>query len=193
MLIYRISYLTANGTCVIGLQFYATMPLLLYDFVFNSYITLLFLRPILTVGRNSSVEWSHNRLYRLARRSMLAALVCLIISTANVLILILVENEELGSICLTFCNSDVTLNVISVHWVTIPLQTPANSAKMTVTNFSEGLDSEKGDEPIVNEGGVSIGADNESIQMDKLPCRCNCVTNSQNSSTSDTLEILDAS
>jgi len=58
MMVFRISYIDYDGKCVIGLEAIASIPLLVYDFVFSSYITVLFLRPLFAVGRSIGREWS---------------------------------------------------------------------------------------------------------------------------------------
>jgi hypothetical protein len=48
----------------------------------------------------------------------LAALVALITSTVNMLILTLMHGEELGWVCLGSCSADVIVNALALFWVT---------------------------------------------------------------------------
>ncbi|KAI9289612.1 hypothetical protein BC943DRAFT_314763 [Umbelopsis sp. AD052] len=116
--IYRITIIDDDGICSIGLQPTASIPLMVYDFVFNLYLTILFLRPILTVGRGLRANRKGSGLYRLAKRTLVSAVVCLLVSFANLLTLIVVGGAERGVTCLLFCTADVTINVLTIHWVT---------------------------------------------------------------------------
>ncbi|CDH53801.1 hypothetical protein RO3G_13977 [Lichtheimia corymbifera JMRC:FSU:9682] len=115
---FRNIYLEPDGKCTIGLQPIASIPLLVYDFIFNLYLTWLFMKPLMSVGRNSRTNWKTSKLYRLARRTLVASLVCLLISFLNVLGVVWTHGHERGLVCLTLCTLDVTINVITVHWVT---------------------------------------------------------------------------
>ncbi|KAI8065921.1 hypothetical protein BC940DRAFT_303204 [Gongronella butleri] len=118
MLTFRNIYILDNGMCMIGLQYIASIPLLIYDFIFNLYLTWLFMRPLMNVGRNSRMDWKRSRLYRLARRTLVASLVCLIVSFVNVVVVVITAGHERGLVCLTMCTVDVTINVLTMHWVT---------------------------------------------------------------------------
>ncbi|KAG2218730.1 hypothetical protein INT45_006882 [Circinella minor] len=118
MVTYRNIYLEDDGKCIIGLQPVASVPLLIYDFIFNLYLTWLFMAPLMNVGRNTRTDWKSTKLYRLARKTLVASLVCLMISFLNVLVVVLTTGHERGLVCLTMCTLDVTINVVTVHWVT---------------------------------------------------------------------------
>ncbi|KAG1454142.1 hypothetical protein G6F56_007395 [Rhizopus delemar] len=118
MLSFRNIYLEANGTCTIGLKDVASIPLLVYDFIFNLYLTWLFMRPLTNIGRNTRTDWKATRLYKLARRTLVASIMCLSVSFINVLGVVLTHGHQRGLICLTMCTVDVTVNVVTVHWVT---------------------------------------------------------------------------
>ncbi|KAI8980811.1 hypothetical protein BDB01DRAFT_795686 [Pilobolus umbonatus] len=118
MLTYRNIYLEADGKCTIGLQLVASIPLLVYDFIFNLYLTWLFMSPLMNVGLTSRVNWKRSRLYKLARRTLVASIVSLLISFANVLVVVITHGHERGLVCLTMCTLDVTVNVVTIHWVT---------------------------------------------------------------------------
>ncbi|KAI8327496.1 hypothetical protein BC941DRAFT_27151 [Chlamydoabsidia padenii] len=76
------------------------------------------MRPLMSVGRNSRMDWKRSRLYRLARRTLVASVVCLLVSFVNVFIVVITQGHERGLVCLTMCTVDVTVNVMTVHWVT---------------------------------------------------------------------------
>ncbi|KAG1436701.1 hypothetical protein G6F56_013444 [Rhizopus delemar] len=70
-------------------------------------------------GNNVVFETKANsRLHDVALRTLIASIVCLIVSFANIFALILLEGRERGVLCLTCCTLDVTINVITIHWVT---------------------------------------------------------------------------
>ncbi|CEG78531.1 hypothetical protein RMATCC62417_13125 [Rhizopus microsporus] len=119
MLSYRNIYLEPDGTCTIGLQLIASVPLLVYDFLLNFYLTWLFMSPLMNVGMTSRANWKKSRLYKLARRTLVASIVSLLISFFNVLVVVITKGHERGLVCLTMCTVDVTVNVVTVHWVTM--------------------------------------------------------------------------
>ncbi|CAO0791822.1 unnamed protein product [Mucor circinelloides] len=118
MLIYRNIYLEADGKCTIGLQLIASIPLLVYDFILNLYLTWLFMAPLMNIGLTSRANWKRSRLYRLARRTLVASVVSLLISFANVLFVVVSKGHQRGLVCLTMCTVDVTINAVTVYWVT---------------------------------------------------------------------------
>ncbi|KAI9472409.1 MAG: hypothetical protein EXX96DRAFT_622586 [Benjaminiella poitrasii] len=118
MLTYRNIYLEPDGKCTIGLQLIASVPLLVYDFVFNLYLTWLFMAPLMNIGFSSKSNWKSSRLYKLARRTLVASIVSLLISFANVLVVVITHGHERGLVCLTMCTLDVTINAVTVYWVT---------------------------------------------------------------------------
>ncbi|KAG0745676.1 hypothetical protein G6F57_005897 [Rhizopus arrhizus] len=119
MLSFRNIYLESDGTCTIGLQLIASIPLLVYDFFLNFYLTWLFMSPLMNVGMTTRANWRKTRLYKLARRTLVASIVSLLISFINVLVVVITKGHERGLVCLTMCTVDVTVNVVTVHWVTI--------------------------------------------------------------------------
>ncbi|GAN04738.1 conserved hypothetical protein [Mucor ambiguus] len=108
-LIYRNIYLEADGKCTIGLQLIASIPLLVYDFILNLYLTWLFMAPLMNIGLTSRANWKRSRLYRLARRTLVASVVSLLISFANVLFVVVSKGHQRGLVCLTMCTVDVTV------------------------------------------------------------------------------------
>lgn len=68
------------------------------------------MRPLMNVGRNSRTDWKRSKLYRLARRTLVASLVCLAISFFNVLVVVTSQGHLRGLVCLTACTVDVTVS-----------------------------------------------------------------------------------
>lgn len=75
----------------------------------------------MSIGRNTRTEWKISRLYKLARRTLVASVVCLSVSFVNVLSVVLTHGHQRGLVCLTMCTVDVTVNVITIHWVSLTL------------------------------------------------------------------------
>lgn len=80
-------------------------------------MTFLFVKPLIETGKNVRAESRVSRLHEVARRTLVASVVTLLVSFANILALILLDGRERGVVCLTCCNVDVTINVITIHWV----------------------------------------------------------------------------
>ncbi|KAI7906600.1 uncharacterized protein BX663DRAFT_497043 [Cokeromyces recurvatus] len=118
MIIFHIAELEETGMCIIGLQPIASIPLLIYDFVFNMYMTILFVRPLVHTGDGVRVNWKESRLHHVARRTLVASIVSLLVSLANIMALTILNGRERGVLCLSCCIIDVTINVITIHWVT---------------------------------------------------------------------------
>ncbi|KAI9016315.1 hypothetical protein CLU79DRAFT_819962 [Phycomyces nitens] len=137
MLAFRNIYLEPDGKCTIGLQPVASVPLLVYDFIFNLYLTWLFMRPLMNVGRNSRMDWRRSRLYKLARRTLVASLVSLLVSFANVLVVVITQGHERGLVCLTMCTVDVTVNVVTVHWVTTSTSRKSKDSRQKADNRAD--------------------------------------------------------
>ncbi|KAI9276520.1 hypothetical protein BY458DRAFT_472368 [Sporodiniella umbellata] len=135
MIIFHIAEIQDDGTCIIGLKPAATIPLLLYDFLFNLYMTVLFILPLFKMGGNSMSFGSkrNSRLNEVALRTLVASVVCLVVSFANIFALHMVGGRERGLLCMTCCTLDVTINVITVHWVTT--QTPGKKSKGTDNTY----------------------------------------------------------
>ncbi|KAF9900357.1 hypothetical protein EC991_007449 [Linnemannia zychae] len=117
MIIYRVAVLKEDGECQIGLLPPASVTLILYDIFISSWLTLLFIRPLMS--STSLLQGpSKGKLRDVARRTLMGSLIALVLSTANVFTLVLFKGYERGLICLASCTVDVTLNAITVHWVT---------------------------------------------------------------------------
>ncbi|KAI9016545.1 hypothetical protein CLU79DRAFT_763206 [Phycomyces nitens] len=134
MLKFHTSELQEDGTCIIGLQLIATAPLMVYDVLFNLYMTILFLKPLFTAGKRSAPDWKASRLHSVARRTLVASIICLIVSFANILGLTLSNGRQRGLLCLGCCALDVTISLITVHWVTTSPR--RKKSRETMTNMT---------------------------------------------------------
>jgi hypothetical protein len=83
-------------------------------------MTILFVKPLMytTTTREIRVDWKSSRLHDVTRRTLVASIVALLVSFANVLTLTILDGRERGVLCLTCCTVDVTINVVTIHWVT---------------------------------------------------------------------------
>ncbi|KAF9978448.1 hypothetical protein BGZ73_002344 [Actinomortierella ambigua] len=117
MIIFRVHEIRDNGHCMIGLQKPASLTLILYDIFISSWLTLLFIRPLMS--STSLLQGpSKGKLRDVARRTLLGSIIALVLSSANVFTLVYFNGHERGLICLASCTVDVTLNAITIHWVT---------------------------------------------------------------------------
>lgn len=84
-------------------------------------MTALFVQPLIqhstNRGLSSETQLERCELRVIAKRTLIASVVCLLVSLANILILSILRHER-GLICLTCCMFDVTVNVITIHFVT---------------------------------------------------------------------------
>lgn len=117
MIIYEVSEVDETGICHIGLQKPAALTLILYDIMLSSWLTALFIRPLMS--STSLLQGpSKGRLRDVARRTLMGCIIALVLSSTNVFTLVYFEGHERGLICLASCTCDVTLNAITIHWVT---------------------------------------------------------------------------
>ncbi|KAF9934323.1 hypothetical protein FBU30_002462 [Linnemannia zychae] len=106
-----------GGKCYIGLGPQAAYPLILYDIFVSCWLTFLFIRPLMS--STSLLQGpSKGKLRDVARRTLLGCVMSLILSTGNIASLVIFKGYERGLICLSSCTADVTLNAITIHWVT---------------------------------------------------------------------------
>ncbi|KAF9178359.1 hypothetical protein BGZ51_007832 [Haplosporangium sp. Z 767] len=117
MIIYRVSEMGPNGECRIGLLPPASMTLLLYEILISIWLTILFIRPLMSSASMLQGP-SKGRLRDVARRTLVGSIMSLILSTSNVITFVLSQGQERSMICLAYCTVDVTLNAMTVHWVT---------------------------------------------------------------------------
>ncbi|GAA5805717.1 hypothetical protein HPULCUR_011241 [Helicostylum pulchrum] len=142
MLTFRNIYLEPDGKCTIGLQLIASVPLLVYDFLLNLYLTWLFMAPLMNVGLTSRANWKRSRLYKLARRTLVSSIVSLLISFANVLVVVITHGHERGLVCLTMCTVDVTINAVVVHWVTTNRSSNSKDSKNKTFHTADHMSAE---------------------------------------------------
>ncbi|SAM04378.1 hypothetical protein [Absidia glauca] len=114
MVIFHNAWLESDGICQIGLQPIATIPLI----IINMYMTVCFVLPLMKIGSDTNVDWKQSRLHEVAKKTLVASVVCLVVSFANITALAIQNGVERGVVCLTCCLVDVVINVITVHWVT---------------------------------------------------------------------------
>ncbi|KAI1311922.1 hypothetical protein EDD11_003240 [Mortierella claussenii] len=106
-----------TGICLIGLEPPASIPLIVYDVLISGWLTALFLRALLS--STSLLQGpSKSKLRDVARRTLLGSLLATLLSCANIATLVYYEGYERGVICMASCTMDVTLNAITIHWVT---------------------------------------------------------------------------
>ncbi|KAI5117367.1 hypothetical protein M0805_002480 [Coniferiporia weirii] len=108
----RYAAIRDDGVCIIGLATFGAIPVIIYDFLVNISLTVMFLWALYR-EKNISV-----RLRRLARRTAIASAVALSISCVNLLVLVILHGRQLGWVCLASCASDVTVNALVIFWVT---------------------------------------------------------------------------
>ncbi|KAG0353202.1 hypothetical protein BC939DRAFT_440680 [Gamsiella multidivaricata] len=117
MVTFRVAQLEDEGKCYIGLLRPGALPLILYDIVMSCWLTFLFLRPLMS--SSSFLQGpSKGNLRDVARRTLMGSLIALLLSSANIFTLVYFNGHERGLICLASCTVDVTLNAITIHWVT---------------------------------------------------------------------------
>lgn len=115
------------------------------------------------IDKDTNVDQKTSRLREVAKRTMVASVVCLIASFANVCALTILDGQERGVICLTCCFVDVMVNVITIHWVT----TQPSSGNPIRDDAMPGLDF-SGDYPSGGKGSAytsnnsQIGSDNNN-------------------------------
>ncbi|KAF9263835.1 hypothetical protein L218DRAFT_310640 [Marasmius fiardii PR-910] len=111
MVLGRKSLLNEDRVCLLGLEGFATIPLVAYDLAQNVFFTAMFLWPFWRSHPMSP------RLRAVAKRTLYAACGSLTVSAVNYLVMVALHGQELGWICLVGCVTDVTLNAIFLFWV----------------------------------------------------------------------------
>ncbi|KAH7097520.1 hypothetical protein BKA62DRAFT_623817, partial [Auriculariales sp. MPI-PUGE-AT-0066] len=112
MIIGRVAFLREDKTCVIGLEPFASIPLLSYDFAVNLLLTGLFVWPLVRTDQKST------RLRQMTVRTLIAAIVSLATSTVNIATLTIMHGHQQGWVCLAACGTDVIVNTLAIYWVT---------------------------------------------------------------------------
>ncbi|KAF9360097.1 hypothetical protein BGX26_010534 [Mortierella sp. AD094] len=117
MILNRVAVLDENDTCFIGLKPTASITLILYDIFLSCWLTILFIRPLMS-SKSGLQGPSKGKLRQVARRTFIGSLIALILSSANVFTLVYFRGYEDSVLCLMSCTLDVTLNACAIHWVT---------------------------------------------------------------------------
>ncbi|KAF9323840.1 hypothetical protein BG006_001109 [Podila minutissima] len=135
MVLNRVAVLDEKDECIIGLKPLASIFLILYDIFVSSWLTILFIRPLMST--NSVLQGpSKGKLRQVARRTLIGSIVALVLSSGNVFTLVYYGGYEDSVLCLLSCTLDVTLNAVTVHWVTSRARgsQPTDKASRGVTN-----------------------------------------------------------
>ncbi|CAO3615755.1 unnamed protein product [Cunninghamella blakesleeana] len=144
MMIYHNADIDPLGICLIGLQPIANIPLLVYDTIFNLYMTVLFVIPLVRVGRGANSEWRNSRLYSLTKRTLIASTICLVTSFANACAATLLGGKQPGYLCLVCCCIDIIINICTIHWVTNPSKIPRQTKTKTTVSTENHSDHTSG-------------------------------------------------
>lgn len=124
--VWRRAYFNDNGTCIIGMQSKAMMPLIIFDSVVNLYLTMLFVIPLRSLYSYKNTP--NSTLRTIALRSFVGSLGTLTSSVANLTILMVLHGEA-AWICLMCCNADILFSVLVLHWVTSKDSASGSSAR----------------------------------------------------------------
>lgn len=132
--LWRIGYINNQGTCIIGMERRAMLPVLVLEVILNVLLNLQFLIPIRSKPRHlhdritgktdiglytelSSYQHGDPKMKRLALRTFIGSCATLSLSLANLIGVLAVAGEP-GWVCLMACNADILLSVLVLHWVT---------------------------------------------------------------------------
>ncbi|KAG7098067.1 hypothetical protein E1B28_000041 [Marasmius oreades] len=111
MIFGRKSFMNEDRVCVLGLESFATIPLVAYDLSQNVLFTGMFLWPFWRSHPMSP------KLRAMAKKTLYAACGSLTVSAVNYVVIIALHGQEIGWICLVSCVTDVTLNALLLFWV----------------------------------------------------------------------------
>ncbi|KAG0085511.1 hypothetical protein BGZ93_000630 [Podila epicladia] len=135
MILNRVAVLNEKDECIIGLKPLASIVLILYDIFVSCWLTVLFIRPLMST--TSVLQGpSKGKLRQVARRTLIGSIIALVLSSGNVFTLVYYRGYEDSVLCLLSCTLDVTLNAVTVHWVTSRARGshPTDKASRGVTN-----------------------------------------------------------
>ncbi|KAK0113590.1 hypothetical protein ONS95_013837 [Cadophora gregata] len=135
--VYRTAYFTPDGTCIIGMEMKAMMPLIIFDAVVNFYLTMLFVLPLRSLYSYKNTP--NSALRTIALRSFVGSLATLTSSVVNLTVLMVLKGEE-AWICLMCCNADILFSVLVLHWVT---SKDSGGGTSVASNTSRGLTSRR--------------------------------------------------
>ncbi|KAF9579993.1 hypothetical protein BGW38_003532 [Lunasporangiospora selenospora] len=116
-IVFRVATITPEGHCNIGLLKPAAVPFIVYDILASTWLTGLFVHALLS--STSMLQGpTKSKLRDVARRTLVGSVFALVLSCANISTLVYFSGQERGLFCLASCTLDVTLNAITIHWVT---------------------------------------------------------------------------
>ncbi|CAH0023282.1 unnamed protein product [Clonostachys rhizophaga] len=124
-----------EGICYIGMKGLGIIPLITFDGLANTYLTMMFLIPLrkLYSFKNMARTSANIRLRNVAFRTFIGS-VCTLLSSAVNLTVLAALNGEPGWVCLMCCNCDVLFSAIVIYWVT-----SKDNAGTTETNSSRNV------------------------------------------------------
>ncbi|KAF9403523.1 hypothetical protein BGX21_003017 [Mortierella sp. AD011] len=125
---FRVAEIDDEGYCKIGLKTQSSAPLIVYDTLINIWLTFLFVRSL--ISSTSKLQGSAgSRLRAVTQRTLIGTIMSLILTTSNIATFVVFNGHERDELCLALCTLDVTLNVVTIHWVTSPRKSPKASVK----------------------------------------------------------------
>lgn len=98
MILGRNAILREDGTCKIGLKIWSTVPMLTVDAIVNIFLTTGFIMPVFKAGFQQAGS--------LVKNSCVAAVLALITSFVNILILAIMKGHQMSYVCLSSCVFD---------------------------------------------------------------------------------------
>lgn len=116
IMIFQRTAFVYNGYCIIGISRFSSLVLLAYDFCINTFLTVMFVTPLLRSSIRSA--W----LRAIAVRTTIAACIALVSTAANVVILYVLDGQEMIWVCFGACGVDVVINAVVLLWA---MQGPA--------------------------------------------------------------------
>ncbi|EOD45620.1 Ring finger domain protein [Neofusicoccum parvum] len=185
--VWRIAYINKSGTCIIGMQKKAMLPLIVFDVVINVYLTALFIIPL---RRLYSYQHNTNKALRImALRTFIGSCATLTSSVVNLTVLMILKGEP-GWICLMCCNADILFSVLVLHWVTSFDRTTTDSSYARDHNRNEGsgntanVPSRNGTLPMANgnlaNGHLPDGDPTSKSKQNSLARQSQCASHKKN-------------
>ncbi|KAL1640400.1 hypothetical protein SLS58_006898 [Diplodia intermedia] len=113
-IVWRFSHVK-NGTCVIGMEKKALMPLIIFDVAVNVYLTTLFIVPLRQLYSYKTSQTG--TLHTMAVRTFFGSCATLTSSIANLTLLMVLDGEP-AWVCFLSCNAEILFSVLTLHWVT---------------------------------------------------------------------------
>ncbi|KAF9201338.1 hypothetical protein BGZ49_008401 [Haplosporangium sp. Z 27] len=162
---YRVSVITENGQCEIGLTKIASASLITYDIFLNIWLTTLFVRALVSSTSNLQGP-SSSKLRAVAHRTLTGTILSLILSTGNIASIVYYNGHERGVLCLSLCALDVTLNACIVHWVTSPRQRSDSNSRQKIVSANSNSSRSPLSAPSVKEKQVSPLESHVSVSIE---------------------------